>query len=357
MADYVTLIRPTLAADHGVERQQRGNAWMIIDVHSHQIEKFFHETLAALPGVTVKVNPDRFSYLMKDGKTWLPFRPEMFDPDHLIREMDRKGIDISVLSMNTPSVYPFEPKLRIDLARRLNDSLVARFARNPDRVRGFATLPLPDVEASLAELDRIKDAPGIVGIGVGSNFDGVALDDRRLEPVWARIAEIGLPVSEHPMLPPFADHLPGYALPIRVGFPFDTTLCVTRMIYGGVFERHPDLEFIVPHTGSAFIGLLERLDHGFHLFHQWREHITHLPSVFARKNLYYDTCSFSKAFIEMAVGEIGEDRFLFGTDYRYIVADRSYVEALNLSAPQKQKIFSGNATRLFAKRLALAHAA
>lgn len=77
---------------------------MKIDVHSHQIEKFFHETLAALPGVSVKLNPDRFSYLMKDGKTWLPFRPEMFDPDHLIREMDRKGIDISILSMNTPSV-------------------------------------------------------------------------------------------------------------------------------------------------------------------------------------------------------------------------------------------------------------
>ena len=121
---------------------------MKIDVHCHQIEKFFHETLAALPGVTVKINPDRFSYLVKDGNTWLPFRPEMFDPDHLIREMDRKGIDISILSMNTPSVYIFEGETRIALARRLNDSLVARAKRNPDRVRGFGTLPLPDVEAA-----------------------------------------------------------------------------------------------------------------------------------------------------------------------------------------------------------------
>jgi hypothetical protein len=64
---------------------------MKIDVHSHQIEKFFHDTLASLPGVTVKVNPDRFSYLLKDGKTWLPFRPEMFDPDHLIREWTAKA--------------------------------------------------------------------------------------------------------------------------------------------------------------------------------------------------------------------------------------------------------------------------
>ena len=148
---------------------------------------------------------------------------------------------------------------------------------------------------------------------------------------WSRSGRespiLGLPVSEHPMLPTFADQMPGYALPIRVGFPFDTTLCVTRMIYGGVFERHPGLEFIVPHTGSAFIGLLERLDHGFHLFHECREHITQLPSVFARKNLYYDTCSFSKRFIEMAIDEIGEDRFLFGTDYPYIVADPSYIDA------------------------------
>ena len=137
---------------------------MKIDVHSHQIEKFFHDTLAALPGVTVKLNPDRFSYLMKDGKTWLPFRPEMFDPDHLIREMDRKGIDISILSMNTPSVYIFEGEARIALARRLNDSLVARAQRNPDRVRGFGTLPLPEFEPErVARLATIAVArrPGV----------------------------------------------------------------------------------------------------------------------------------------------------------------------------------------------------
>ena len=58
---------------------------MKIDVHSHHIDEIFFDALRSLPGVTVKVNPDRFSYLLKDGKTWLPFRPEMFDPDHLIR--------------------------------------------------------------------------------------------------------------------------------------------------------------------------------------------------------------------------------------------------------------------------------
>src|SRR5437762_4709313 len=143
---------------------------MKIDVHAHQIEQIFFDALRSLPGVTVKVNPDRFSYLIKDGRTWLPFRPEMFDPDHLIREMDRKGIDVAVLSMNTPSVYIFESGLRIDLARRLNDAMIARAKRDPNRILGFATLPLPDIEAALNEIDRIAEAPGIVGIAVGSNF-------------------------------------------------------------------------------------------------------------------------------------------------------------------------------------------
>jgi len=73
--------------------------------------------------------------------------------------------------------------------------------------------------------------------------------------------------------------------------------------------------------------------------------------VFARRNLYYDTCAFSKSFIEMAVGEIGIERFMFGTDYPYIISDPSYIEALDLPIEDKHKIFGGNAERLFAKRL------
>jgi aminocarboxymuconate-semialdehyde decarboxylase len=145
---------------------------------------------------------------------------------------------------------------------------------------------------------------------------------------------------------------PGYGLPIRVGMRFDTNVCVPSMIHGGVFERHPGLKFIVSHTGSSFLGRIELLDYDFRLIQACREHTTQPPSVFARKNLYYDTCSFSKSFIEMAVSKIGEDRFLFGTDYPFVVSDASYVEALHLSGQQKAKILGGNATRLFGERLA-----
>ena len=151
---------------------------MKIDVHSHQIEEIFFDALRALPGVTIKTNPDRFSYLLKDGKTWLPFRPEMFDPDHLIREMDRKGIDISIPSINTPSVNGFEPKTRITShagstihrrAPQAESGSRARLRERPARRRGVA-----------GPIGAHQGRARLVGIGVGSNFDGDALDDRRL---------------------------------------------------------------------------------------------------------------------------------------------------------------------------------
>ena len=135
---------------------------MKIDVHSHQIEELFYDAMKALPGVTVKVNPDRFSYL-PGRQTWLPFRPKCSIPT-TSSAMDRKGIDVSVLSMNTPSVYIFEDKLHRPGAPPQRRAGGVHQTQS-DRVR-FATLPLPDVEAALKSTARRRAR--YVGIAVGS---------------------------------------------------------------------------------------------------------------------------------------------------------------------------------------------
>ena len=93
------------------------------------------------------------------------------------------------------------------------------------------------------------------------------------------------------MIPVFADAMDELTLPVRVGFLLDTSLAVCHMIYGGVFERYPDFPFVVAPTGAAFLDLMERLDNGFRFYTECREHITKLPSEFA-KRFYYDRCSF-----------------------------------------------------------------
>lgn len=318
---------------------------MRIDVHAHFMSRAYYAALESLPGVTVDRRPKGMSFLNKDGAQWLPFRDAMFGTDNLIADMDGKGIDLRVLSLSTPSVYIFAPESRVALCRRMNDDLVALVAEHPARLRAFATLPLPDVSASLAELERVRGLPGVVGITIGSNLDGLPLSDRSLEPLWARLDELRLPVFEHPMVPTFAAAMNEFTLPVRVGFLLDTSLAMCRMIYAGVFERYPNFPFIVAHTGASFLDLMERLDNGFRNYAECREHITRLPSEFA-KTFYYDTCSFFGPLIQLAHAYIGRDKLLLGTDYPFIDRGADHVLDLPLSDEDKALILGGNARRL-----------
>lgn len=318
---------------------------MKIDIHGHFTPRAYYDEIESLPGVTVDRRPDSVSFLYRDGLQWLPFRDEFFHPDHQLRDMDRKGIDMRILSLSTPSVYPFDPARRIEVCRRMNDLIVARADKDPDRFRAFATLPLPDVEAALVELERVRTSSTIVGITIGSNLDGLPLSSPLLEPLWARLNELRMPVFEHPMIPTFAAAMDEFTLPMRVGFLYDTSLAMCRMIYAGVFERHPDMPFIVAHTGACFVDLMERLDNGFRHYPDCRQHISRLPSEYAR-GLYYDTCSFFTPLIMLAHDYFGGDRLLFGTDYPFIDKGTEHVRALPLADDGKQAILGDNARRL-----------
>ncbi|REE07385.1 aminocarboxymuconate-semialdehyde decarboxylase [Paraburkholderia sp. BL27I4N3] len=319
---------------------------MKIDIHGHFVTRAYYDELETLPGVRYERRSSGLGYLIKEGRNWLPVRESMFDPDDQLRDMDRKGIDMRILSLSTPSVYLFDDaKQREAACRDNNDAIIARVAADPSRFRAFVTLPLPDVDASLRELDRVIDAPGVVGITIGSNLGGMKLNDLSLEPLWARLDRDRIPVFEHPMDPVFGNVMDEFAMHIRVGFLFDTSLAVTRMIYGGVFERYPNFPFIVAHTGAAFLDLLERLDNGYRHYVDCQQHISRLPSEFA-KQFYYDSCAFFTPTIMMARAAVGVERLLFGTDYPFIDQGPDHVERLPIDDVEKKLIFSGNATRL-----------
>ena len=320
---------------------------MRIDVHAHFTRRAYYDELESLPGVSVERRPKGTHFLKRNGSNWLPFWDSMFDPSDLIRDMDAKGIDLRILSLSTPGVYGFDPANRIRICRAENDAIIDRVARDPDRLRAAIALPLPDVGAALAELDRVGAAPGVVGVALGSNLNGVALSDPSLDPLWARLDSLRMPVLEHPMVPSFVNAMDEFALGVRVGFIFDTSLAISRMIYAGVFERYPNFPFVVAHTGAAFVDLLERLDTGYRNYADCSQHISQLPSDFA-KRFWYDTCSFYPPFIEMVRGIVGTDRLLFGTDYPFIDRDDGHVDALDVTTEEKAMILAGNARRLFA---------
>jgi aminocarboxymuconate-semialdehyde decarboxylase len=320
-----------------------------IDIHAHVVDRRYVDALVKHLSLQPEKTKSGQTLFRRDGYTFLWERPDMFDADARLRRMDEQGVDMRVLSLSTPNVYEWKGARQVEMARYMNDVTSALVRAHPDRFAGLGSLPLDDVEASLAELDRITGELGLCGVMIGSNIAGVPVNDRRFEPVWARIDALRLPVFEHPMFPPNTGK-EEFEMPLRIGFVFDTTAAAARLIYSGIFERYPNFPYILAHTGGALLMVLERLDNGYRLFPDCRAHITRLPSEYAA-HLYYDTCAFFGPALRMAHELVGPGHLLWGSDDPFLGADASHVEKLPIPEADKTMILGGNAARLLKLRV------
>lgn len=318
----------------------------VIDAHAHILDRDYLDELTRLMELS-SATTDAGQTLLRRGNATVAWHKEsFFDLEKRVAEMDQKGVDIRILSLSSPSVYEWPAQDQIRIARAINDQTAKACEAFPTRFRGLATLPLGDTRAALSELDRCLDELGLAGVAVGSNFGGKPMNHPDLEPVWSAINRRQVPVVEHPMQPLGSDHMDEFELPLRVGFVYDTTTAVARMIYAGIFERYPEFPFIIAHTGGALLTLLERLDNGYRLFPDCRKYISKLPSEYA-KNLYYDTCSFYGPALQMAIDIVGVDHLLWGADDPFIGADTEHVRSLSIPDEDKSLILGGNAARIF----------
>lgn len=319
---------------------------MTIDVHAHIIGPAFYDAMKKIPGVTTA--PHRYGIaIVKDGETVINVSPDWFDAKHHVGEMDKRGIDLSLVSLTTPNLYVFPKELQAQAARIANDEGVDRARLYPSRIRVLASLPLDDIPAAIAEAERVAGMAEVCGISVGSNVNGVALSDERFEPVWAKINEHQMAVVEHPNFPPFAKDLPEYNLSLMLGFFFETQICVTRMIVNGIFARYPDMKFIVAHTGAGMLGIMNRLRAIPNAYPDARAKMQQRPFEEFAKNLYYDSCAIDQNALMLAYNYVGRGHMMFGTDYPYTNHGPEHVETLPISAEDKALMLEGNAESVF----------
>ncbi|MPZ53900.1 MAG: amidohydrolase family protein, partial [Acidimicrobiia bacterium] len=173
----------------------------ICDVHTHAIVPDALEEMTATHPEhgPILIEEGGVRYLSYPGRARLgPLSAGIFDPEVRLSEMDAQRVDMQVIAVAPPNYFYHLPAhVGIDFARIQNDHLFKLSDSNPDRFHIFGTLPLQDVEASLAELDRIASFPRLRGIQIGSNIDGTDLDDEGLEPLWADLEAKNLPVWVH----------------------------------------------------------------------------------------------------------------------------------------------------------------
>jgi aminocarboxymuconate-semialdehyde decarboxylase len=286
----------------------------------------------------------------RDGAPFMTLTPGMFDYEARIRAMDAAGVDIAIVTLTSPNVYWGPGKVSLEAAKVVNDDMAAQQKRYPERIRFMCSLPWQHAKLALAELKRACDELGAVGVMVLANIGGISLTDKTFSPIWREIDRRGLPVLVHPTAPPGTKELDvaSYNLIASVGFMFDTSLAVSRMIFDGFFDRYPSLKLIAAHGGGALPYIAGRLDICFDRMPACRERISRNPSSYLRE-IYYDSVVFQQASLELAISVGGADRGLYGSDYPHNIGDMKGCLARVDALPpaERDAVRGGNAERIF----------
>ncbi len=298
---------------------------MVIDIHAHYYPP---------------------EYLERIGRPELP--PSEAAPlasqsvEERLELLDRFGVDAQVLSVSQAQPYLPVATGAADAAALVNDLTVELSEKHPGRFFTFASLPLPHVDASLAELDRVFGADPVVGVSVGCSVAGLQLDDPVLEPVFDELDRRRAVVFVHPIGQETTPWLAGRNLAWLVGAPFEDTVAALRLVLGGVVERHPNIAFIVPHLGGTIPFLLARLTtKGGERIHR------------GLQSLYYDTVSGSADALVSSARALGTSRLLLGTDYPYCDADQfaghlEYLDHAHFGTDALAAVKGGTAAHLLA---------
>ena len=307
---------------------------MTIDTHHHMLPDFFWQETENAEAPVGGLAPLRWS-----KEVTLSF-------------MDDASIDVAVLSLSTPGVHTGDSTKARTLARRCNEFAAGLVGARPDRFMSLASLPLPDVDASLEELSYAIDVLGLDGFVLFTNSNGVYLGDAALEPVFEELERRKAVVFVHPNPSPDAvAHSLG--LPDKLlDFPTDTNRAVAQMHYTNRFARTPNVKYIFSHAGGSIPYLAARFaiidEMGFVAGGEQRGTAA---DMFRR--MYWDTAlAASDPVLRMLRDIAGISQILFGTDFPYQRRDlavKSKQQILHSSALddlERRAILDGNASSL-----------
>ena len=230
---------------------------------------------------------------------------------------DRLGIDLQVLSPNPITYFHhIEADIAAGFCRWHNDEMAAIVAAHPDRFRGFAQLPMQDIDAAVVELRRAVTDLGLVGAYIGTDF-GTTFDDPRLDALWETAVELDVPVFIHPAPAgidgPLRDpRIRNFDLDLSLGFLYEETIAVTHLVFGRVLERHPRLDVCLSHGGGASAFMRGRLEHQGRTRPWARENPVDFTAGLRR--MWFDQHVHDDAALTLLTDAVGMDRLVVGTN-------------------------------------------
>ena len=335
---------------------------MVIDFQAHIYPEAYLDEMKRIDGAVVLEARDPHSGMtyFYDKKLGCRINTATFQGQnigHRLEHMDQLGIDIHVLTIPAPGADRFEGEGASNLARIANDAVATICRKHPNRFIGFFTLPTCSIKDSLDELERSVNELGLRGFGCFANLNSKPLDREELFPIYERLARYKLPVYIHPTAPLSTEATGIDIMPTLIfGWAFDSTVAMTRLVYGRVLERFPEISFVVADVGGVLAFFAQR---AINIYSGRTEEIRQRHGLQENpldsfRRFYVDTADHPASTLKCVKEFFGVDRLVLGTNYPYgpeegcVLVKNSLkaIDGLELNQQDKEKILGGNAQRI-----------
>lgn len=285
--------------------------------------------------------------MMKDDHFFREIESNLWDPGVRMSECEKHGVDVQVLS-TVPIMFSYWAKAddALDISKLLNDHIAAIIAEFPKRFIGLGTIPLQNEGLAIRELERCTNELDLAGVQIGSNVNQLNLDADALFSVFEAAQDLNAAIFVHPWDMMGESEMKKYWLPWLVGMPAETSRAICSLIFGGVFERLPNLRVAFAHGGGSFPGTVGRIQHGFDV----RPDLCAVDNNVAPKNylekFWVDSLVHDTDALDYLIKKIGVNKIALGTDYPFPLGDLEpgkMIESSNYTDEMKKKMLSRNA--------------
>ncbi len=325
-----------------------------IDIHAHVTPQcFWQATEKGGTWHSIKREKDARGQevaIVGGRRQALPPRAK-WTPEERLADMDSLGVDVHVVS---PYVgfynYHLDAAVAVATSQATNDEISGMARTWPQRFAGLGTLPMQEVSAAVAELERCMVKLGLKGVEINDHVNGRTLDEPEFRPFWKAAEQMGALIFFHQGGQTLvSSRTKRYHLPNSIGNLVDRAVTFATLVSGGVMDECPNLKICLGHGGGYTCYGIGRMDHGWQVRSEARAHIAKPPSAYLRR-FYYDCIVYTEPALRFLIDTVGVDRVVFGTDWPYDMAldwPVSWILAMNtLSQDEKEAILWKNLEQL-----------
>jgi aminocarboxymuconate-semialdehyde decarboxylase len=334
---------------------------MIIDLHAHALGERFLSDLSTRPIAGMSCQKDGhggYRFRRPMDETYRSLDKNLHDLGHRLESLKRRKVERQLFGPPPGQISWPGGVASTEWVHALHKQQAEIAAGSAGLMEPIAVPCLEDPGVTVDELRRAVDEYGFRAVSLPSTAGGRPLDDPTFEPFFAHVEREGLVLIMHPVSGTPPTRYGMYGIQVLVGWPMESTLAVTRMIFAGVFERHPEMKLVIVHGGGNLVFLRGRLNAayeatGWEADPYYRKNITQPPSAYLDR-LFYDTCALSRDSNRFVIDVMGVDRVVFGSDYPFDIGDpegrRSVPVIDSLPAQSREKVYRGNAMTLLKSR-------